>query len=284
MQIGAIFPQTEISDDPDCAAEFGTAAEALGYSHILVFDHVVGAGTDTRPDWSGPYNADSSFYEPFVLYAFLAAITQRIELATGVIILPQRQTALVAKQAASLDVLCRGRLRLGVGTGWNAVEYEALGENFHNRGIRSEEQIELMRALWARELVTYQGKHHTVTNAGLKPLPPRRNIPIWLGGMAPQVIERTARLADGWFPFVNPKLGEQIETLKRHADAAGRDPSTIGIECIVAVDSEPATLRELAALGVTKFSLRTMGRGLDTPAAHIEAIETARERLDGLFE
>ena len=153
MKIGVVFPQTEIGADPDVVAEYAVTAESLGYDHLLAYDHVLGAGTATRPDWKGPYSSESMFQEPFVLFSYLAALTSTIELVTAVIILPQRQTALVAKQSACVDVLSRGRLRLGIGTGWNDVEYEALGENFHDRGQRSEEQIDVLRKLWQEAIL-----------------------------------------------------------------------------------------------------------------------------------
>ncbi len=209
MKFGVVFPQTEIGADPDTIVRFATTAEELGFDHLIAYDHLIGASTASRPDWPGPYTSESMFHEPFVLFSYLAGLTQTLELVSAVIILPQRQTALVAKQAACLDVLSKGRLRLGIGTGWNAVEYEALGEDFHDRGRRSEEQIDLMRRLWAEETISYDGRWHHVTDAGLNPLPPKRAIPVWLGGMAPQVIERVGRLADGWFPFLNPELETQ---------------------------------------------------------------------------
>ena len=204
MKLGVVFPQTEIGTDPEVVARFATTAEAAGYDHIIAFDHVLGANTASRPDWQGPYTSESLFHEPFVLYGYLAGLTESLELVTAVIILPQRQTALVAKQAASLDVLSGGRLRLGIGTGWNDVEYEALGENFHDRGVRSEEQIDLMRKLWADDTIDYDGRWHRVTDAGLNPLPVRRSIPLWLGGMAPQVIERVGRHRGRLVPVLQP--------------------------------------------------------------------------------
>lgn len=243
MKVGVVFPQTEIGADPEVIAQFATTAEAAGYGHLVVYDHVLGASTASRPDWQGPYTSESMFHEPFVLFGYLAALTKTLELVTAIIILPQRQTALVAKQAACVDVLARGRLRLGIGTGWNPVEYEALGENFRDRGIRSEEQIDVLRKLWANEVVRYDGRWHTITDAGLNPLPPRRNIPIWLGGMAPQVIERVGRIADGWFPFFNPNLAEQVQAVRASATRAGRDPDAIGIECMVGL-AEPEKTRE----------------------------------------
>lgn len=273
MKIGVVFPQTEIGTDPAAVADFAATAEGVGYHHLIAYDHVLGASTANRPDWQGPYTAESLFHEPFVLFGYLAGATKTLELVTAVIILPQRQTALVAKQAACVDVLTGGRLRLGVGTGWNAVEYEALGENFHDRGVRSEEQIAVLRQLWAQESVSYQGRWHTITEAGLNPLPAKRHIPVWLGGMAPQVIARVGRIADGWFPFYNPKLGEQVQAVRQAAEAAGRDPSAIGIECMTALgDGARRRLEEMAALGVTHAAVVTMNAGLTGPQAHMDAI------------
>ena len=283
MKIGVVFPQTEIGSDPAAAAAYATTAESLGYSHLLAYDHVLGANTASRPDWQGPYTMNSMFQEPLVLFSYLAGLTKSIELVTGVIILPQRQTALVAKQAACVDVLSGGRLRLGVGTGWNEVEYEALGENFKNRGRRSEEQIDLLRRLWKDEAISFDGEWHKVTDAGLNPLPAKRHIPIWLGGLAPAVIDRVGRIADGWFPFVNKNLASQIKQVHEVAKTAGRDPADIGIECIVPVGSDVDFLMSLQDQGVTQFALVTMNIGLKDPQAHIDAIKKARETLEGFF-
>lgn len=288
MKIGVVFPQTEIGDDPDTIAVFATTAETLGYDHIVAYDHVIGASTVSRPDWRGPYTDQSMFHEPFVLFSYLAGLTETIELVTAVIILPQRQTVLVAKQAACLDVLSGGRLRLGVGTGWNTVEYEALGEDFHNRGTRSEEQIALMRELWANDVITFDGEWHKVTDAGLNPLPKRRKIPVWLGGMAPQVIDRVGRLADGWFPFYNPELEQQIQQVREITTEHGRDPGQLGIEVMIALgdagDRQRDQLKRLVDMGVTHSAVVTMNQDLASPDDHIEAIkrfwEIAAEFID----
>ena len=204
MRIGSVFPQTESGTDPGAIKEYVQAIETLGFDHILAFDHVIGANAESRPGWSGAYRHSDSFYEPLVLFGNIAGMTEKLELATGIIILPQRQTALVAKQAATVDLLSGGRLRLGIGIGWNPVEYEALGEDFSNRGKRSEEQIDLLQSLWSENLLTYEGKYHKVTDAGLNPLPPDKSIPIWFGGSSNQVLKRVAQMGDGWMPTGKP--------------------------------------------------------------------------------
>ncbi len=288
MQLGVIFPQTEIGADPKGVRDFAQAAEALGYAHVIVFDHVLGADTTYYTNWAGPYAQGDLFHEPFVLYGYLAAVTQKLELVTAVIILGQRQTALVAKQAAAVDVLSGGRLRLGVGIGWNAVEYEALNENFHDRGKRSEEQIAVLRALWTREVVDFHGRWHTITHAGINPLPVQRPIPLWLGGRVEAVVERVGRLADGWFPqFAPDDAGRAtIERMHGYARAAGRDPAAIGIEGRISLaESGPDAWCRLAeawrGLGATHLSLNTMRAGLATPDAHIDAIRQFREAMKG---
>ena len=212
------------------------------------------------------------------------AVTSSVELVTGVIILPQRQTALVAKQTAAVDVLSRGRLRLGIGIGWNAVEYEALGENFHDRGRRSEEQIDLMRKLWTNDLITYEGRWHKITDAGLNPLPVQQPIPVWFGGAAPQTIRRVATMGDGWFPLFRPddRGRELIESMREQAAEAGRGPDDIGVESWVSIrdsseDDWKRTAEAWRELGATHLSVNTMNAGLGSPQAHIEAIERFKE-------
>ena len=288
MQLGAIFPQTEIGSDPAAVKDFAQAAEDLGYEHLLVFDHVLGADASKREHWERPYSHTDTFHEPFVLFGYLAAITEKIEMTTGILILPQRQTALVAKQAAAVDVLTGGRLRLGIGIGWNDVEYEALGENFGNRGRRSAEQIELLKLLWTQDVVNYEGRYHKVTHAGINPLPVQRPIPIWFGGGAPQVVRRLARHGDGWFPQFQPdsegqeKIGEMRELTR----AVGRDPADIGIEGRVSLtQGGPDEWNQLAAawdeVGATHLSINTMRAGLKSPDDHIEAIRRFKEAVSG---
>ncbi|HEX5166107.1 MAG TPA: LLM class F420-dependent oxidoreductase, partial [Thermomicrobiales bacterium] len=232
MQLGVVFPQTEIGSDPAVVREYAQTAEGSGLKHLLVYDHVMGASTANRPNWRGPYTSETPFHEVFVLFGYLAAATPGLELVTGVVILPQRQTALVAKQAAAIDVLTGGKLRLGVGVGWNDVEYTVLNENFNNRGRRFEEQIEVLRALWTDEVIDFKGRYHTIPEAGLNPMPVQRPIPLWIGGYADVVMERIGRLADGWFPGSQP--GDVLEHSRSlvvaSAEAAGRDPSAIGME------------------------------------------------------
>src|SRR5947209_8871183 len=218
MRLGVVFPQTEIGSDPVVIRDYAQAAESAGYDHLLVFDHVLG-GKLERFDKLGrrpPYTDESPFHEVFVLFGYLGACTQRLELVTGIVILPQRQTALVAKQAAAVDVLSGGRLRLGVGVGWNPVEFEALGEDFKTRGRRVEEQVEVMRALWTNELVTFTGKYHRLSDAGINPLPVQRPIPIWMGGESEVVQRRMARIADGWMPHFRPGAPAQAVVDRLH--------------------------------------------------------------------
>lgn len=287
MQLGAIFPQTEIGADPAAVKDFAQAAEALGYEHLLVFDHVLGADPTRRAEWNRPYNKDDMFHEPFVMFGYLAAVTEKIEMCTGIIILPQRQTALVAKQTAEVDVLTGGRLRLGIGVGWNEVEYEALGETWENRGRRSAEQIEVLRLLWTQEVVNYEGRYHKITHAGINPLPVQRPIPVWFGGGAPQVVRRIARMGDGWFPQFQPDGAGQERIAEMRALAAnyGRNPADIGIEGRVALmDSDnPDDWNRLAAAwdeaGATHLSVNTMRAGLKGPDRHIDAIRRFKEAV-----
>ncbi len=289
MKIGVIFPQTEIGADPAAVRDYAQAAEELGYDHIVPYDHVIGANPASRPGWTPPYTHKDSFHEPFVLFGYLAAATKNIGLASGVIILPQRQTVLVAKQAAAVDVLSKGRLRLGIGIGWNPVEYEALGMNFNDRGKRSEEQIEVLRLLWTQELVTFKGRWHTITDAGINPLPVQRPIPIWFGGNAEPVLRRVGRLGDGWFPLAaaGDKVRAMIEKVRDYAKEAGRDPASIGIEGRVAVaggnpEKWRAAILEWKTLGATHLSVNTMKAGLAGAAGHIDAIRRFRSAVAGL--
>lgn len=286
MHYGVVFPQTEIGNDPAAIRDFAQAVEALGYDHLVLFDHVLGADSSRTDRPRGPYNHQTPFHEPFVLYGFLAAVTTRLELATGVIILPQRQTALVAKQAAEVDVLSNGRLRLGVGTGWNVVEYEALGQDFHTRGRREEEQVMLMRRLWTEELVTFDGRWDRVDGAGINPRPARA-IPVWFGGRDEAMIRRAARIGDGWILNQTPgdQLDASLELLRNELSRQGRDPSDFGLEGVTNYgDGNPdRAQRQVAswkAAGATHIAVNIMGAGLGTLDERIEAIRRYREALD----
>lgn len=286
MRLGAIFPQLEIGADPEEIRRYALGVEALGYHHLLAYDHVLGADVRDRPDWRGPYTTKSLFHEPFVLFGYLAALT-KLELVTGVIVLPQRQTALVAKQAAEVDILARGRFRLGVGVGWNEVEYEALGEPFHNRGARSEEQIEVLRRLFTDESVRFTGRWHRITDAGLNPLPAQRPIPIWLGGGAEALLRRVGRFGDGWFPQRGPddEARGMLERVKRYAREAGRDPEAIGIEARLSVATvSPTDWTGYAglwrALGATHLTVNTMSAGLASIDEHLEMLRRVKAALD----
>jgi probable F420-dependent oxidoreductase len=285
MRIGVVFPQTEYGHDPVEVRDFAQAAEGLGYTHIVAYDHILGANPDRPTGWSGPYTYQHSFLEPFVLFAYMAAATTSIELAPGVLVLPQRQTALVAKQAATLDALSGGRLRLGVGLGWNAVEYEALGEDFHTRGRRLEEQAGLLRRLWTEPLVTFTGQWHTIADAGLNPLPLQRPIPLWFGASAEAAIRRAARLADGWMMTGTRSADEarpSLELLDRWLHESGRSRAQFGVEARLAFRPGeaavwPQQVRAWEAAGLSHLALNTMGAGLPGPAAHQQAmVEFAR--------
>jgi len=284
MQIGVVFPQTEIGSDPVAVRDYAQAAESLGYTHVLAYDHVVGADPDRPGGWRGPYTHRSLFHEPLVLFAYLGAITTRLEFVSGIIILPQRQAVLVAKQAAEVDVLTGGRLRLGVAVGWNAVEYEALNESFQNRGRRISEQIAVMRALWTQEVVDFQGRWHHIDRAGINPLPVQRPIPVWMGGMSEAAIKRTARIADGWFPQFRPgdTARQTIERLYSYVREAGRQPADVGIEGRVGIaGSTPEqwaqAVEEWRRLGATHLGVNTMGAGLASPGDHIDALRRFKE-------
>lgn len=280
MRIGAVFPQLEIGNDPADVRAWARSVQDLGFRHVLAYDHVLGAGIGNRPGWRG-YTTDDAFHEVFVLFGYLAAVTD-LELVTGVLVLPQRQTALVAKQAAEVDVLSGGRIRLGVGVGWNRVEFEALGEDFTNRGLRSEEQIAVLRALWAEPTVTFQGTWHQVTDAGLNPLPTRRQIPIWIGGTADVALRRAARLADGWFPQGPPDDAHRdaVDRLRQYTRDAGREQDAVGIEPRLTLGEVPRDgWADYAAswrtLGATHLCVNTMGLGLRDAGEHVAALRDA---------
>jgi probable F420-dependent oxidoreductase len=285
MRVGVIYPQTELPPDPDTARVYARGVEQLGFRHLVAYDHVLGADRSVHEGWQGPYDVDATFHEPLVFYGFLAGVTS-LELVTGIIIAPQRQTALLAKQAAEVDILTGGRFRLGIGVGWNAVEYEALGQDFATRGRRQEEQIALMRRLWTERSVTHDGRFDRVTAAGLAPLPVRRPIPVWLGGSSEAAYRRMGRLADGWFPQVapGPKLDEARAHIGRSAADAGRDPTAIGMEGRVnwgpgGVAKVVEHAERWRQTGATHLGVDTMNCGLKGVNSHLEVLSRVASAL-----
>lgn len=280
MKFGVVYPQTEYEHSPQAIQDYAQTVEELGYNHILAYDHILGANPERPGGWTGPYTYKHAFMEPFVLYSFMAACTQRVEFTTGVIILPQRQTAVFAKQAATLDVLSGGRTRFGIGLGWNQVEYQALNENFHNRGRRIEEQVQVLRLLWTQELINFEGRWHNIPDAGINPLPVQRPIPLWFGGYVEAVLRRAARLGDGWMPgFRSPaEAGPVLDLLDGFLEEQGRKRPDFGIEVRLPYgDGNPETwLKTVEAwkkIGITHLGINTMGVGFHSPQEHLEAVE-----------
>jgi probable F420-dependent oxidoreductase len=289
MRIGVVFPQTEIGADVGAVRQYAETVEALGFVHLLAYDHVLGADPAVHEGWQRPYDVHTTFHEPFVLFGYLAAATA-LELVTGVIILPQRQTALAAKQAAEVDLLTGGRFRFGIGLGWNDVEYEALGRSFADRGRRVEEQVEVMRRLWTEQTVTHDGPSERITGAGIAPLPVQRPIPIWFGGSSERAYRRIGRLADGWFPQVppGPLLDEARAVVDAAASESGRDPASLGMEGRVTFGEEGgiAQLVDHAQrwrdVGASHVSVNTMGVGLGGVDGHLEVLtQAAGALIDG---
>lgn len=286
LPIGAVLPQNELPADPDAIRRYLTHLDREGYASVLAYDHVLGADASTRPGWSGSYDADDPFVEVLTAFAWAAAFTEQLELVTGVLVLPQRQTALVAKQAATIDLLSGGRMRLGVGIGWNQVEYEALGEAFGNRGRRFEEQIAVLRALWTDRIVDFDGRWHRIDRAGILPLPVQRPIPVWIGASAEVAIRRAARIADGFFPQggPGPKMETMLGWLGDELKREGRDHTSFGIEPRITVSSgDNADWRRQALWwkdhGATRLALVTAGGGYATLDAHLEALDRARAAI-----
>lgn len=286
LQIGVVFPQTEIGSDPADIRRYATAVEAMGYRHLLAYDHVVGGSLAIHEKLRNRYTSETAFHEVFVLFGFLAAVAPTLELVTGVLILPQRQAVLVAKQAAEIDVLTGGRLRLGVGIGWNDLEYEALNEPFRNRARRFEEQIDVLRHLWRTGLVDYSGTWHRIDHAGINPMPVQRPIPIWIGASAEPAIRRAARIADGFFPNARTiedherQLGWLRDELARH----GRSSDDFGLEPRISLgEGGPDDWRRLYAWwrrqGATHIDINTMGAGCTTVDDHLRLLERALDAL-----
>ena len=281
MKIGIVYPQLEFGNDPGLIKEFAQTAEGLGYNHVFAYEHVLGANPDRPEGWDKPFTHEHPFHEPFVLYSFMAAVTEKLEFITGILILPQRQTALVAKQAATLDVLSQGRLRLGIGLGWNNVEYESLNQDFHTRGRRLEEQVMLLRELWTSPLVQFSGQWHSIPDAGLNPLPIQQPIPIWFGGHADIVLRRIARMGNGWLPeyATASETQESLEKLDQYLKDEGRTLADIGIEPRLAFgEGDPETwdmrIEEWKEAGATHITLLTLGYGFDKPQDHLHAMQT----------
>ncbi|MEY9931679.1 putative F420-dependent oxidoreductase [Catenulispora sp. GP43] len=287
MQIGAVYPQIELRGDPNAVRLIGRAVEDLGFDYLLAYDHVLGAvHTDRSPVLTGPYTERDPFHDPLVMFAHLAAITERIGFATGVLILPQRQTALVARQAADVDLLSGGRLRLGVGVGWNHVEYQALGQDFRTRGARQEEQIGLLRRLFTEPVVDYSGRFDRIDRAALVPKP-TRPVPIWLGGSSEAAFERAARLADGFIFFGAGGIEHAIDAwsrLRDRLDALDRSVHDFGAELVALPGNDPtdlpAQLDAWREAGGTHASIATMGLGLDNAKAHVDHLASVAHTLN----
>lgn len=287
MRIGAAFPTTEIGNDPTVIKDFVQAVEEMGYDHLTIIDHVIQAEAPEGDDWRAYYVRSNPFHEPLVMLGYLAALTTRLEFATAILILPQRPAVLVAKQLAELDVLSGGRLRAGVGIGWNALEFEALGQNFKNRARRMEEQIELLRRLWTEEIVSFDGSYHRIGAAGINPLPVQQPIPVWFGAFELPAIRRAGRLGDGW--FINPRIKPdeargQIEVFHEAAREAGRDPGSLGMDATVHYgqrgDNELAAEAEAwRETGVSHLTVRTMYSDLGGIDEHLEALRRCRQAL-----
>jgi probable F420-dependent oxidoreductase len=285
VKVGAVFPQTEIGSDVEDIRAYIAGIQSFAFDHVLAYDHVVGADPAVHVGWDGPYDVHTTFHEPLVLFGYLAAIT-KLELVAGVIILPQRQTVLVAKQAAQVDLLSRGHFRLGVGVGWNSVEYDALGQDFSTRGRRLDGQVELLRRLWTEQTVSAELGDERVVGAGLSPMPLQRPIPLWFGGRSEAAYRRIGRLADGWFPQLRPgdDLDAALVVIATSAEAAGRDPASIGMEGTVAWQGSVSKLYEQAerweTIGATHLTITTMGAGLARVDDHLAVLAELADVLD----
>jgi probable F420-dependent oxidoreductase len=284
MKIGAVYPQTELKGDPQAVHDIGIAVEKMGYSHLLAFDHVVGASHDREPELWGPYTENDPFHDPFVMFAYLAGITRKIELVTGVLILPQRQTVLVAQQAADLDLLSHERLRLGIGTGWNYVEYDALGQDFHTRGARADEQIEFLRRLWSEHVMSFDGKFDRLDKGNILPRP-RRSIPLWIGGFTEPAFRRGGRLGDGYiFAGDLDHAAEGLARVRHHLSESGRSEDAFGKELIMlrakAPEAVAETVKRWHEMGGTHATVNSMGQGFTTIEAHIDYLADVRHHLD----
>lgn len=290
IRVGAVFPQTEIGNDPADLRDYAVGVQELGFQHIVAYDHVLSGSQQAHyPKLVKRYDENSPFHEVFVLFGYLAAMAPRLELVTGVLVLPQRQTALVAKQAATLDLLTGGKTRIGVGIGWNDIEYQGLGMRFNNRGKRMEEQIDVLRTLWREPIVSYEGAWHAIEHAGLAPMPVQRPIPLWIGGSAEVAVRRAVRIADGFFATsasheTHERLMATIVDEMRRID---RDPATFGIEPRISVAGSSAddwkrSYSWWREQGITHVTINTMGAGFVSIDQHLDALSSVRTALDGL--
>ena len=284
MKLGIVYPQIELGGRPEAIGRIALAVEDLGFNHILFYDHVVGAVHEGRkPRLWGPYTDADPFHDPFVAFGYLAGITRRIELVSGVLILPQRQTVLVAQQASDVDLLSGERLRLGVGTGWNYVEYDALGQDFASRGARMDEQIEFMRALWTKDLLTYNGEFDSIARGNINPRP-NRSIPIWIGGFSEPAFRRGGKLGDGFIFAGAPDSGEgrmpgvldAWESVQKHLVGNGRTTENFGADYVMlaslGIEATVDTIKRWEDAGGSHASIVTMGMGFDTTEAHLDYI------------
>lgn len=287
MKLGLIFPTCDIGSDPIAIRDYVEAAEGLGFDSLLCFDHVLGAAhADRSPPLPGPYDETFPFHEPFVLLAWIAGFTRRIELATGVLVLPQRPAALVAKQAAELQLLSQGRLRLGVGAGWNRIESESLGARWEDRGLRLTEQVEVLRRLWTEPVVDYHGRFHRIDRAGILPRP-ASPIPIWFGGASPQAYERAARLGDGFvFRPDDREYGSALSRIRERLEALGRDPGRFGAECSAAFALGPDHWLRLCEhwqrAGGTHFSVQLTEYGAERLGARAAGVRSTSDHIRAL--
>jgi probable F420-dependent oxidoreductase len=286
MKIGVLYPQFEYSNDPTAIRDYAQAAEDLGYSHISAYEHILGVNPERPGGWDRPFTYQTPFFEPFILFSFMAGTTQKIGYLTRILILPQRQTTLVAKQAACLDVLCHGQLRLGIGLGWNPAEYIAQGEDFNNRAKRMDEQILVLRKLWKQPLVDFEGKWHKIPDGGINPLPTQGRIPIWIGGHSDATLRRVARAGDGWLPNDLPfdETKAMIERLNQYVAEAGRTRKEVGID--VRVDYQAGSpdlwegqIEQWRLAGATHLTLDTTGQGFQTPEEHLRALRNFAEKV-----
>lgn len=285
MEIGVTFPMTEIGTQTETVAQFARMAEKQGYGHLLTSDHVLGVNANRDGGWDGPYDHTDQFHEPLTLFGYLAGVTSELDLITGILVLPQRQTALVAKQAAQIDKLSNGRLRIGVGVGWNPLEYVALGEEFKHRGKRIEEQVMLLRQLWTQNPITFEGEFHELPDMGINPLPEQQPIPIWMGGSADIVLKRIAQIADGWIARDTPEgeLREQLATLRKYTEEEGRDIDDIGVHGQLRLDTTDTDelverIETWEELDADYLSVLTLEQDM-SPVEHIDAIKSFAESM-----